>query len=151
MSTFNLAEAIMQVRAMEAKIEKMEDEFEAKMKPFEDFVAQQRTAIHAHLNATGQKSTQTPYGGAYWKPKITWRVEDKDAFRRHVIGSEQWELITWAAAGVACEMFTEEHKEPPPGLDRTAVNILYITAPVAPRKRKPKSNGVADPAGQAAG
>jgi hypothetical protein len=29
-----------------------------------------------------------------------------------------------------CEAFTEEHKMPPPGLVRNAVNILYITPPV---------------------
>lgn len=137
---FNVAERIKQVRAVEAKIKAMEDEFDERVKPFEEFTNKARTEILQFLNETKQKSTNTEFGTAYWKPKITYRVEDKDAFRRHVLGAEAYELITWAAAPVACEEFMGEHQQPPPGLMRNSVNILYVTAPAKPRKRTPKED-----------
>jgi hypothetical protein len=135
MAVFNIAERIRQVREVEARVEEEEKVLAEKLKPFKELADKLRTAILQHLNETGQKSAATVNGTAYWKPKITYRVGDKDEFRRHVIGSEQWELITWAAAGVACEQFTQTNDGPPPGLHRNAVNILYINPPPKPRKR----------------
>ena len=132
---FNLAERIRQVREIEAKVKQMEEEFDAKIKPYEDFADAARTQILQYLNETGQKSAATQYGTAYWKPKITYRLGDKDEFRRHVIGTEAWDMISWAAAGVACEEFTQTNGAPPPGLERNQVNILYINAPPKPRKK----------------
>jgi hypothetical protein len=130
---FDLGERIKQVRAMEDFIDKKQQALDAELEKHHKFVDMGRAEILAFLNTTNQKSANTEFGGAYWKPKITYRVEDKDAFRRHVIGAEAWELITWASAPVNCEVFTEEHKMPPPGLARNAVNILYITPPTKPK------------------
>jgi hypothetical protein len=132
-AAFDLGERIKQVRAMEDFIDKQQQELDTKLEQHHKFVEIGRAEILAFLNQTNQKSANTEFGGAYWKPKITYRVEDKDAFRRHVIGAEAWELITWASAPVNCEVFTEEHKMPPPGLARNAVNILYITPPTKPK------------------
>jgi hypothetical protein len=130
---FNLAERIRQVRAVEDMIDAKQAALNAELEKHNAFVERGRAEILQFLNQTNQKSANTQYGGCHWKPKITYRVEDKDAFRRHVIGSEAWELITWASAPVNCELFTDEHKQPPPGLIRNAVNILYITPPTKPR------------------
>ena len=126
---FNLAQAINEVRQIETKIKAAEEVFEQKLKDYKDYAAQRRAQILEHLNATGQKSASTPYGTAYWKPKITYRVEDRSEFMAHVIGTEQWELVSWGAAGTAAEAFTEEHGAVPPGTIRNAVNVLYVTAP----------------------
>jgi hypothetical protein len=131
--SFDLGERIKQVREMEAFLEKQQEELDAKYERHHKFVETGRAEILAFLNQTNQKSANTEFGGCHWKPKITYRVEDKDAFRRHVIGAEAWELITWAAGAVNCEAFTAEHKMPPPGLVRNAVNILYITPPTKPK------------------
>lgn len=142
--SFNLARAIFEVRTGEAKCETEEKALETKLAPLKDYLKAKRVEILEHLNATGQKSAQTEYGGTYWKPKVTYRVSDKDEFRRHVIGMEQWELLSWAAAPSACEEFTNEHAEPPPGLVRNSVDILYVTAPTkanAAAAAKKKGNG----------
>jgi hypothetical protein len=131
--SFDLGERIKQVRMVEDMIEKKQEELDALLEQHHKFVEVGRAEILAFLNQTNQKSANTEFGGAHWKPKITYRVEDKDAFRRHVIGAEAWELITWASAPVNCEAFTDEHKMPPPGLVRNAVNILYITPPTKPK------------------
>lgn len=134
-NVFDLGERIKQVRAIEAFIEKKQEELDAALAKHHEFVEIGRAEILGFLNQTNQKSANTEFGGCHWKPKITYRVEDKDTFRRHVIGSEAWELITWASAPVNCEAFTEEHNMPPPGLVRNAVNILYITPPTKPKAK----------------
>lgn len=135
---FDLGERIKQVREVEDIIDKKQAELDAMLELHHTFVEKGRAEILAFLNQTNQKSANTEFGGCHWKPKITYRVEDKDAFRRHVIGAEAWELITWASAPVNCETFTEEHKMPPPGLVRNAVNILYITPPTKPKAKNKK-------------
>ena len=132
---FDLGERIKQVRAIEDYIDKQQAELDAKLEQHHKFVEAGRAEILAFLNQTNQKSANTEYGGCYWKPKITWRVEDKEAFSRHVIGAQAWELITWAAQPTNCNAFIAEHKLPPPGLVRNAVNILYITPPVKPKSK----------------
>ena len=138
--TFDLGTRIKQVRAAEAKLKAEEAALEAKQKPLKDWAAAARVEILQFLNDTKQKSANTEYGTAYWKPKVTYRVEDKDEFRRHVIGMEEWELVTWGAAGNAAEAFTNEHGEPPPGCVRNSVNLLYITAPAKPRTKVTKAS-----------
>jgi hypothetical protein len=142
--TFNLGERIKQVRAIEAKIDAMQAEFDTKLKPYEDFATKGRAEILQFLNATNQKSANTEFGGAYWTAKVTYRVEDKDTFRRHVIGAEAWELITWAAMPTNCELFIAEHKMPPPGLQRSVVNVLHVTVPTKPKKKKVIQDGGQD-------
>jgi hypothetical protein len=136
---FNLARAIYEVRQVELKVKTAEAALEEKLKDLKDYAAGKRTEILQHLNATGQKSANTPYGTAYWKPKITYRVQDKSEFMAHVVGMEAWELVTWGAAGTAAEAFTEEHGEPPPGTVRNSVNILYVTAPSKPALKVAKA------------
>lgn len=135
---FDLGERIKQVRMVEDMIDKKQEELDTMLEQHHKFVETGRAEILAFLNQTNQKSANTEFGGCHWKPKITYRVEDKDAFRRHVVGAEAWELITFAAAPVNCEAFTEEHKLPPPGLVRNAVNILYITPPTKPKGKNKK-------------
>jgi hypothetical protein len=145
--TFNLGERIKQIRAIEAKIEKETTEFDLRMKPYEDFATAARAEVLQFLLKSRQKSTNTEFGGAYWKPKITYSVEDKVAFQRHIIGTEQWDLTTWAATPSISEAFTHEHEGvPPPGLKRSEVINVYITPPVKPRvKKAPAAPATAEP------
>jgi hypothetical protein len=133
--SFDLSERIKQVRMMEKYIDDRQEALDTELEQHHKFVEMGRVEILAFLNQTNQKSANTEYGGCHWKPKVTWRVEDKEAFSRHVIGAEAWQLTTWAAQPTNCEAFTAEHKMPPPGLIRNAVNILYITAPVKPKAK----------------
>ena len=138
--TFNLGDAIRKVRAVEARIKQEEDAFEEKIKEFKDYAKAKRAEILSHLLATGQKSANTEYGTAYWKEKVTYQVRDKDEFKRHVIGMEEWELLSWAAASVAAEDYTKANGHEPPGLFRNAVVLPYITAPAKPALRVAKAS-----------
>ena len=141
---FDLERAIYEVRSLEDKMEKMQEELDIKLKPLKDYAMQMRTAILKYLNDTKQKSAQTEQGGTHWRSKVTYSVQDREEFRRHVIGMEAWELIAWAAAPNACEDFTNEHGEEPPGLKRSATQILSITPPTkANAAAAAKKNGAA--------
>jgi hypothetical protein len=50
-----------------------------------------------NLNASGQDNAKTKAGTAYRKAWTSATIRDKDAFRRHVIGTEDWDLIDWRA------------------------------------------------------
>ena len=81
MSSFDLGERIKQVRMVEDMIEKKQEELDATLEQHHKFVETGRAEILAFLNTTNQKSANTEFGGCHWKPKITYRVEDKDAFQ----------------------------------------------------------------------
>jgi len=69
------------------------------------------------LNATHQQAAPTKAGTAYKKRWSSATVADKEAFRRHVIGTEDWDLIDWRANKTAVDKTVEENKEPPPGIN----------------------------------
>lgn len=140
---FNVAERVAQVRIMKAKIKEMEDEFDERIKPFEDWMDAAETELLQYLNDSGQKSAATAHGTVYWSERVSFRVADKDEFKRHIIGSEQWELSTFAAATTACEDFTQVNGHTPPGITRHAERKAHVIAPAKPRVRKPKSQEAA--------
>jgi hypothetical protein len=132
----NVADLIQKVRAVEADIERQEQELHQKLEKHRTFAEWGRAELLKFLNDSGQKALSTPFGGAHWKPKVTWRVADKDAFLRHVVGTEDWALTTWAATPSTCATFLDEHKMTPPGVERSVVNVLYVTAPPKPKSTK---------------
>jgi len=78
---------------------------------------QLNTMLLQSLNATGQDSARTNAGTAYKKVWTSATIRDKEAFRRHVIGTEDWDLIDWRANKTAVVKAIEENQEPPPGVD----------------------------------
>jgi hypothetical protein len=70
-----------------------------------------------NLNASGQDNAKTKAGTAYRKAWTSATIRDKDAFRRHVIGTEDWDLIDWRANKTAVLKAVEENHQPPPGVD----------------------------------
>ena len=132
----DVADLVKKVREVEADMERQEQELHMKLEGHRKFAEWGRAELLKFLNQTGQKALSTPNGGAHWKPKVSWRVADKDAFLRHVIGTENWALTTWAATPSSCVEFLEEHKMPPPGVERSVVNTLYVTAPTRATSKK---------------
>jgi hypothetical protein len=86
------------------------------------------------LGAGDGISIRTEEGTICRKEKASASLIDKDAFRRHVIGTESWDLLDWKANLTAARDFIKEHAgEKPPGVEISSKWTLSCTAP---RKRK---------------
>jgi hypothetical protein len=72
------------------------------------------------LNDLGSDSIAAPSGTVYKKISTSVTVADASEFRRHVIGSEQWDLIDWRANKTVINELVENNELLPPGINRTA-------------------------------
>jgi hypothetical protein len=94
------------------------DAHKAKMKPFNEALDQLGTMMLQNLTSTGQQRAGTKAGTVYVTDDISATIADKEAFRRHVIGSQNWDLIDWKANKSAIRSIVmDEGLEPPPGIN----------------------------------
>lgn len=85
--------------------------------------------ILSMLNQTGQKSAATDAGTAYITKKVSATIADAAAFKRHVIGAEDWDLIDWRANKTATEQFVKDNNAPPPGINYSEMNKVGVRKP----------------------
>ncbi len=91
--------------------------YEERIEPRKAQLEQLNAVLLRYLNTTNQKAAPTNAGTAYKKVWHSATVADKEAFRRHVIGTEDWDLIDWRANKTAVVKAVEENQEPPPGIN----------------------------------
>jgi hypothetical protein len=91
--------------------------YEERIEPRKAQLEQLNTILLRYLNTTKQQSARTNAGTAYKKLWTSATIADKEAFRRHVIGTEDWDLIDWRANKTAVAEAVENNKEAPPGVD----------------------------------
>jgi hypothetical protein len=117
--------------SMESRIEKYirlrdlikqkDDAHKEVMKPFREALETLNGVMLKHLETIGGDSVKSAAGTVYKTTKTTASLEDPDAFMRHVIGSEAWELLDRKANATACKAFVEENGVLPPGVKMTQV------------------------------
>jgi hypothetical protein len=78
------------------------------------------------LNKTDASGIKTKAGTAYKKLSTSVTIADMSEFRRHVIGSEQWDLADWRASKTRIEEMLEEGEQLPPGVNRTSFFTVGI-------------------------
>lgn len=88
-----------------------------RMKPMKLKLEALNGVLLTALNTTGQDNAKTKAGTAYRKQWTSATIKDKDAFRRHVIGTEDWDLLDWRANKTAVAKLVEETQHAPPGVD----------------------------------
>lgn len=71
------------------------------------------------LNSMNVDSIATPEGTAYKKMSTSVTIADAREFRRHVIGSEDWDLADWRANATAVNDRIEAGEPLPPGINRS--------------------------------
>lgn len=71
------------------------------------------------LNTLGVDSLAGQTGTVYRKLSTSVTVADAREFRRHVIGSEEWDLLDWRANKTAVNDMVERGETIPPGINRT--------------------------------
>jgi len=133
----DVKELIRRGRLIDAKIDEIEARHKEELKQFEDAAKAYRNLIQEYMIANKMKSTKTDAGQAVLATKTSFRVEDQLEFRRHVTGTEAWDMIVWAVKRSAAETFEEATKTLPPGVAKSSVLELRLLAPEKKRVRKP--------------
>jgi hypothetical protein len=103
--------------------------YEAEIAPRKEQLAKLNDVLLQALNATGQNTARTDAGTAYKKIWHSATVADKDIFMRHVIGTEDWDLIDWRANKTAVVDCVKENKEPPPGINYSSGYDVGVRRP----------------------
>lgn len=115
---FDLEKRIDQYVRLRDKIKEIKDRHKAELKPFNEGLDMLGAMLLDHLNRTKQDSANARSAGtAYRTKRQSATIADADAFRRHVIGTESWDLLDWKANATAVATFLEENKTLPPGVN----------------------------------
>ena len=137
---FDVSAKTLMLRKIRIKMKEIKDRHEAELADFKDFEAKLMGEIIAFLQATKQQSAKNKNGTPYLLPKVSYSVEDQQEYKRHVIGSEAWDLLTWGCAKEAADAYVAANNAPPPGVKRNALVTLGVLGPP-----KPKTAVVASP------
>jgi len=78
------------------------------------------------LNQLGVDSIAGKGGTAYRKVSTSVTIADAREFRRHVIGTESWDLADWRANKTIINEMVEQGQEVPPGVNRTTFATVGI-------------------------
>ena len=81
------------------------------------------------MNKLGSDSIKTKQGTAYKKISTSVTTADSSEFRRHVIGSELWELINFVPNKTAINDLVAAGEPLPPGINRTAFYNITVNRP----------------------
>jgi len=127
MKPSDLVEEFIRLRNEKSFVEKG---FEAEMKArYTDRMEVIKVQLIDLLNALGVDSLAGKTGTVY--KTITTSVTTADAreFRRHVIGSEQWDLADWRPNKTAINDLVEAGEPLPPGVNRSAFVNINVRKP----------------------
>jgi len=98
-------------------IKKADDEHKKKVAPAKEYMDALEGALIEKLKAIGADSVKTPHGTAYRSTKRSASIKDGDAFRKWVIGHNDYDLVDWRANANAVDDFIKSHGSTPPGVD----------------------------------
>jgi hypothetical protein len=108
---------------------------EDKMKQWlDDHYNARMEQIEAHLmdslNQLEADSVKTEHGTAFKRIETSVTVATPHDFQRHVIGTQQWELIDFRANKTAVKAFVEANDGAlPPGVNMTQTTVLSVRRP----------------------
>lgn len=108
------------------KKKECDDAHSQRMAPLVAAMDQLEGAMLTMLNDTGQDSAKTAAGTVYRTTKQSASIADKDAFMRHVIGTEAWEFLDAKANVTAVAKTIEDTGEPPPGVNWSSRVIVGV-------------------------
>ncbi len=127
-----LVDLVKAYRALDAKLDADLEAFEANEQRVKDKLMKNKLSAFmlAYLEKVGASSINTPGGTVTRTKRATASLADREAFRRHVIGTESWDLLDWKANLTATNDFIKEHEgTPPPGVTISNKFTLGCTAP----------------------
>lgn len=107
-------------------IKEKDDAHKKALAPYRETLEKLNNMLLNELNQIGGDSVNTKSGTVYRTTKKSASIEDGDAFMRHVIGSEAWELIDRKANVKAVEDFVEANGDLPPGIKWSTHQVVGV-------------------------
>lgn len=135
-----LKEKVRKYQMVKKAIEMLKKKQEEELKPLEDLMDGLEKQMMGFMQQLGIRFTKTEYGDPGIYTKTSYSVQDQDAFKNHVITSEEWDLLVWAVRRTSAESYQVLHGTYPPGVHVTKEQKLRVTAPtpLGTKKRTPK-------------
>lgn len=99
------------------KKKELNDAHAQKLAPLVQMMDQLEGLMLSKLQETGQENAKTKAGTVYKAKETSVTIADKEAFRRHVIDGELWELLDWKANKTAVGELIDNEEDPPPGVN----------------------------------
>ena len=96
------------------------------MAPYRETLEKINSVLLTHLTTVGVESARTASGTVYKTNKESVSLEDPAAFMRHVIGTENWDLLERKANLTACKSFAEENVVMPPGVKFSSTQVVGV-------------------------
>lgn len=126
MGKIDINNRIEQYVTLRDKIKSLDEEHKEKMKPFREALDGLNSLLLDYLNNLNVDSAATGHGTVYRTLKESASLEDADAFMRHVIGTESWELLERKASLTAVRAFVEENGSLPPGVKLSSIQQVGV-------------------------
>jgi len=112
------------------QIADMKKEYEAKVKPLNEFMQVIAAKMLGDMHDSGQKSLKTDRGTAFIKESTFVGVSDWEAALNYIRENEAYDLLTKAVNKTAVKEYLEEHEDiPPPGVNITLKNEVQFRKP----------------------
>lgn len=124
--TMNIEQRVEQYIKLRDIIKQKDDEHKKAMEPAREALDKLNALMLQHLNSIGGDSVKSASGTVYRTVKQSASLEDADAFMRHVIGSEAWELLDKKANVSAVSAFVSENGVLPPGVKMTSTQVVGV-------------------------
>lgn len=107
-------------------IKEKDDAHKKVMEPYRDALEKLNNLLLDHLNTIGGDSVKTEHGTVYRTVKKSASLEDADAFMKHVIKGEHWELLDRKANKTAVEAYVDENGVLPPGVKWSSISQVGV-------------------------
>lgn len=104
----------------------LEEEYDLKKQPLMEAQNLLNGWLMDFLDKAGADSVKTSKGTCYTSTRYTASLADPDAFMKHVIDNNQFELLDRRANSTAVKDYVREHGQLPPGANLSAMKTLGV-------------------------
>jgi len=107
------------------------DQHELSIKPLVELQNMLTGWLQTFIETAGAESVKTANGTVYTTTRYSASLADPEAFMRHVIGTQDFDLLDRKANVTACKDFVKENGTLPPGVNMSAVKTVGVRRPSA--------------------
>ena len=122
----NIELRVGQYVALRDKLDGMKKEFDERKKPLQQAMDQIEGVLMQVLEESESESIKTKAGTCYATTRYTASLADADAFMKHVLATQKFDLLDRRANATAVKDYVKEHGSLPPGCNLNALKTVNI-------------------------